>query len=556
MTQERDESFLIRKESCPKCGSRDNLGVYSDGHKFCFGQGCGHYEKGEGEETHSTTPRHPRVHMSIPLIDGEFKPLAKRSLTQVTCERWRYQVGNDEGTPVQVANYVDPASGQIVAQKLRTAAKDFRWTGAPKGAPLFGQHLWRDKGKMLVVTEGEIDAMTVSQVQEHKWPVVSIQNGAGSARKSLAAQLEWLLGFDTIVLMFDDDEPGRDASAECAALFPPGRCKIARIEGFKDANEALCAGKAGAITEAIWGAREYRPDGIVTLEEVADRAATPPPRGRKWFLPELDAMTNGIHWKQLVLVGGGSGTGKTHVFLHQADQDLREGHAIALHLMEADPESSVRTLAGLRAGRNYTELSDSINPAILKGDIAKLIGPDCPSVYILDSQGANDWDSIRDRIRHLTHSNGVRIHYVDNLTTLAAGSDLDEKEAVEQIISECAGMVLELDISIMMASHLATPDGTPHEEGGRVMLRHFRGSRAVGYWGWVVVGLERNSQAEDDETRLSTCFRLLKCRPKGSSTGKTAWAKYDPDTALLIPCKAPPKPEKKGKDYGFKNEDF
>lgn len=494
--------------------------------------------------------------MGTPLLEGEFKPVPKRMLTQATCERWRYQIGNDDGTPVQVANYIDPASHTAVAQKLRTAQKAFRWTGTPKTAPLFGQHLWRDGGKMLVVTEGEIDAMTVSQIQDHKWPVVSVPNGAGGARRDLAKHLEWLLKFDTVVLMFDDDEPGREAAADCAAMFPPKRCKIARINGYKDANEALVAGQPGLVVDAIWGAKEYRPDGIVTLEEVADRAATPPPRGRKWFLPELDELTNGLHYKQLVLLGGGSGTGKTHVMLSQADQDLKDGHAVALHLMEADPESSVRTLAGLRSGRNYTELSDAIDPAVLKKDISKLIGDDCPPVYILDSQGANDWESIRDRIRHLTHANGVRIHYVDNLTTLAAGSDLDEKEAVEQIVNEAAGLVLEMDISIMLASHLATPDGTPHEEGGRVMLRHFRGSRAVGYWSWIVVGLERNSQAEDDETRLSTCFRLLKCRPKGSSTGKTTWARYNPLTAILTPGPPPPKPEKKGKDYGFKDENF
>jgi len=36
---------FIRHEPCPNCNSRDNLGVWSDGHKFCFG--CGHYEVGE-----------------------------------------------------------------------------------------------------------------------------------------------------------------------------------------------------------------------------------------------------------------------------------------------------------------------------------------------------------------------------------------------------------------------------------------------------------------------------------------------------------------------------
>lgn len=41
-------SVFIRHEPCPVCGSRDNLGVWSDGHAFCFG--CGHYRPSESSE--------------------------------------------------------------------------------------------------------------------------------------------------------------------------------------------------------------------------------------------------------------------------------------------------------------------------------------------------------------------------------------------------------------------------------------------------------------------------------------------------------------------------
>lgn len=35
-------SNFLHHEPCPECGSKDNLGVWDDGHKYCFG--CGHYE--------------------------------------------------------------------------------------------------------------------------------------------------------------------------------------------------------------------------------------------------------------------------------------------------------------------------------------------------------------------------------------------------------------------------------------------------------------------------------------------------------------------------------
>lgn len=39
-----NDSNFVKHEPCPKCGSRDNLGVWSDGHKYCFG--CKYYERG------------------------------------------------------------------------------------------------------------------------------------------------------------------------------------------------------------------------------------------------------------------------------------------------------------------------------------------------------------------------------------------------------------------------------------------------------------------------------------------------------------------------------
>src|SRR5690554_7811733 len=68
--------------------------------------------------------------------------------------------------------------------------------------------------------------------------------------------------------MFDDDEPRRLAAKECADLLPPGRAKIARIDGYKDASEAHQDGKTGKIIDAIWGAKIHRPDGVLAGNEL------------------------------------------------------------------------------------------------------------------------------------------------------------------------------------------------------------------------------------------------------------------------------------------------
>ena len=111
--------------------------------------------------------------MPSDLLTGVFQDLASRGLREDTLRKFRYQLAQDErGTPVQIANYCD-RSGEIVAQKIRRPGKDFSWTGDPRAVfQLFGQQLWGTGGKTVVVTEGEIDAMSFSQMQDNKWPEI------------------------------------------------------------------------------------------------------------------------------------------------------------------------------------------------------------------------------------------------------------------------------------------------------------------------------------------------------------------------------------------------
>ena len=67
------------------------------------------------------------------------------------------------------------------------------------------------------------------------WAVVSLPTGAASAKKSIQKNLQFLQGYDQIVLFFDNDEPGIEASKSAATVLPPGKVYIARLNDYKDA---------------------------------------------------------------------------------------------------------------------------------------------------------------------------------------------------------------------------------------------------------------------------------------------------------------------------------
>lgn len=61
-----DMSKFLYHESCPQCGSKDNLGVWEDGHKWCFG--CKYYEQGHTnvKHVHEQTQEKPKDTRGFP----------------------------------------------------------------------------------------------------------------------------------------------------------------------------------------------------------------------------------------------------------------------------------------------------------------------------------------------------------------------------------------------------------------------------------------------------------------------------------------------------------
>ena len=201
---------LVGHEPCPACGSKDNLGRYADGHAYCFG--CGHKEPPTGY----TRRGDPMTTQVVKLLDGQPVALTKRGISKETCEAFGYMVGKDEqGNILQIANHFDD-NGEVVAQKTRSADKEFRIRGNKDKMGLYGQHLWKPGGKTLWIPEGEIDTLTLYEMTKGRQAVVGLPNGAQNAVKDIRKNLEFVESFDKVYLMFDSDEPGRKAQAEVA----------------------------------------------------------------------------------------------------------------------------------------------------------------------------------------------------------------------------------------------------------------------------------------------------------------------------------------------------
>lgn len=524
---ELDDSPMVGREPCPSCGSKDNLARYASGRAHCFGASCNYYEKADD----ATVIELPRKRMASNLIDGEVRALRQRGISEATARHFGYKIGSYKGQPVHICP-LHNAEGRLVAQQLRTQDKEFPILGDFNDKPMFGMNLWSN-GKKLVVTEGALDAMSVSQVQDNRWPVISLPNGAGGAAKSIKANMEYFNNFEEVVLMFDNDDAGHKAVEQCAPLFPPGKCSIAVVNGYKDANEALLAGAGKDIIQAVWQAKPYRPDGIVSLSDIREEMDKPVEFGLAWCLETLNRATYGRRYGEVYCVGAGTGVGKTDFLTQQIVYDMYKlEEKVGVFFLEQMPVETAVRIAGKHAGKQFHIPNGDWTKEERATALDELMEADRLRMY--DSFGVCEWDVVKSNIEYLYHSEGIRIFYVDHLTALATGQSTDERVELERITADIAKTAKRLGIIITMVSHLATPDGKPHEEGGRVSIRNFKGSRAIGFWMHFMFGLERDQQAEDESERQTTTFRILKDRYTGQGTGVTFPLKYNHDTGRLF----------------------
>lgn len=551
--------FYQKKTECPRCASHgedrsgDNLAVYDD-HVYCFK--CGYHKNTKGKEM-SDVITTPEVKDFKP-ITGSYIDLNDRGITEKTCRLYGYQVAKVNGKEVHVANYYQ--NGELVGQHLRGPNKQFAWKGSAKGAELYGQNLWKNGGKRLVITEGEIDCMTVNQVLGGTWPVVSIPNGAQSAAKSIRDNLEFVNSYAEVVLCFDMDDPGIKAANEVAELLPPGKCKIAKLP-YKDANECLVNAHTKQLVSCIWEAQQYSPDEILHISKVVD--ATEAVTNNRVYPFPYDGLSEfliGQRSGEITLWCSGTGSGKSTILRELMHHHLVEGRSVGCIMLEESPQETMddmislllnKPVRAIRACRMMNELrvamgKKPINMAILDDltdeEYAAAKNQLCQTnFYIYDHLGNNAMQNLLARMEFMAVSLKVDVIVLDHITAAAAGlmsmADKDiegggsERIIIDTLMKELRALAVRTGVHIDIVSQLKKSEKA-YEEGDRITLQDLRGSGALASVPNTVIALERDRQNTDEKVANTTIVRVLKNRLTGRA-GIASTLYYDHTTGRL-----------------------
>ena len=524
----------VDRMPCPKCNSSDANVLYEDGHSYCYS--CKTRFTNSDEKQSRVVPMTTETSSTL-KTSGSFGAIHDRKISKDTAKKYSTQI-QQTGTTIShhIYRYFD-GDGNHIANKVREVqGKKFWSEGNLSSAGLFGQNVFNQGGKFITVCEGEIDAMSAYELLGSKWPVVSIKNGAASALQNCKQAFNYLNRFETVVLCFDNDEPGKEAAKQVAQIFEPNKCKIISLE-LKDANEYLKTGQREKFTQAWWNAKTYTPAGIVNLadlgeslydEKYCETCLYP------W--PKMNEKTYGMRTGELVCCTSGAGMGKSSIIrelMHHILMNTKDN--IGILAMEENIKNTAFNIMSVEANaRLYIkEIRDKFDREQLKQWEDKTINTG--RFFAFDHFGSISNDEILDRVRYMAKALDCKWVFLDHLSILVSGQEDngDERKSIDILMTKLRSLVEETGIGLLLVSHLRRPAGDRgHEDGREVSLSHLRGSASIAHLSDSVIALERNQQAEDDHQANTTTLRILKNRYTGD-TGVACYLHYDKETGRM-----------------------
>ena len=424
-------AFVKSGLPCPKCDSSDAYAIDSRGWGKCFSCYVNIPNASEDfEATEKVVERRVASPAPVQARTEAYSGSQSISVGGISDRKVSDKAAQQYGVGYDGDDLVFPY-GESAAKIRKKGQKNFTIKGDWKGYKgLFGQDKFAADGKKLILCEGEIDALSIYQMLEYRYPVCSLRSGAQSAAKDCKDNYEFIDSFDEVFVCFDMDEPGKAAASQVAELFAK-KARIVKLpNGMKDANEMLMADQTKEFGIALWRAEAFVPDGIVSGEALYE-AVMEPIQGSDCDYPfdGMNELTYGIRKGELVTVTAGSGLGKSQ-FLREIIYNIIQNtdEKVGLMFMEESVRKTGLSLMSLAANKPLHLPDSKASQEEKDNAYAGTLGTG--RVYLFDHFGSSDVDNIVSRVRYMAKAMDCHYVFLDHISiVVSAQSNGDERKA-------------------------------------------------------------------------------------------------------------------------------
>lgn len=502
--------------------------------------------------------------IATPLSENIIQYFSSRGISFQTLVNYRIETGD---APEKIKwNFFEPSGERVELVKFRNInfnpkihkAKEICREGGRQ--ILFGMERCKPEYGPLVITEGQIDALSLSEVGIRN--VVSVPIGK-SGNKWIGNCYDFIAQFPEIII-FGDLEHDREGIARVTIVdhvenrvdIPIKVVRVGDYQGCKDANELLIKHGKDALLNAYLNARPLTISNSCDIADIEDVDLEALPHFETG-IPELDMRIRGFYPGQLILLTGKTGEGKS-TFTSQIVCDiLEQGEKCLIYSGELDGIQVKNWLYMQLAGSspsNFVCKKDKwgVDRYYVRFDIKQKINDWIrEKLYIYKNNFVDTTISESDKILNCCldyiRKIGVKFILIDNLMTAVSTTPGDNLYDIQTaFVRRLAAIAKRYGVVIMLIAH-------PRKTKESLELEDISGASNISNFADVILRFGRSDNENDS---LSNCaVKILKSRlvtdlPKGEIK-----LRFFPESKRIcgISDNNTPLPQKK---YGWETFDF
>lgn len=461
--------------------------------------------------------------------------LESRKITAATAEQYQITVQSKHEN-VLVFPFIDEKG---VMQFIKYRKTDFNperdnnkeWCEANCKPILFGMYQCNLDNKTLILTEGQLDSLSVAESGIEN--AVSVPNGKNGFTW-VPYCWDWLQNFDTLIV-FGDCERGSITLLDDMRRRFRGTVKAVRqqdYKGCKDANELLQKYGRDAVKNAVEQA-EALP--LKQVKELADVEAVD-----LYSLPKIPTgiksldrvLSGGLYLGQTVILTGKRGDGKSTLASQILANALNDGNKVFAYSGELQDYHFKRWIDFQIAGKHNVidKAGDngSVSYFIPREKTEKISAWYRGRAYIYDNQSLTDEEpaELIETIEKAVQQYDIKLVLLDNLmSALDVGMSVDLYRAQSKFVDKLVKMAKRQQVAVILVVHPRKNSfGTDDNDS-------VSGSADITNKVDVVMTYKRGKDLPEDQRLLT----VSKNRLTGKlATGEKAISLYYDDTSKRI----------------------
>lgn len=396
----------------------------------------------------------------------------------------RYKVG-EAGDEI-IFPFLLP-SGELVLAKARKAEDKAKPMPTAKECEpiLFGWQAVPDAAREVVITEGEIDALSMAA---YGYVALSVPFGGGKGGKQqwIENEFERMERFERIYLALDMDKSGEDAAEEIASRLGRHRCFRVKLP-FKDANECLVNGLgAEEIGKCIKEAEGLDPEGLrpaSAFTENVIRLFWPSPETHQGYCTPYRKIRDKLLFRpaEFTLWSGDSGAGKSQILSDCIVDWVNQGSRVCLSSLEMKGEHTLKRMCKQVVGVDRPT-EEYITKALTWLDRGLLL---------YERVGKAGVEGLLEVFNYARAKYGCDQFVIDSLMRLGVASDdyTGQEKAVYQLVD----WVIEHGVHLHLVAHSKKGD----KDRGAPETRDVKGAMEIGANAFNIITVWRNKKHED-----------------------------------------------------------